>query len=648
MQKPLWTPSAERVKNSNMQKFIDVLRQDGTEVGTYENLHQWSIEHLGKFWEKVWDFVEIRASKPFESALVQGEKMRDTKWFTGAKLNFAENLLRYRDDRIAIVFRGEDQVQRSISYKDLYASVAKLATALKDQGVQSGDRVAGFMPNMLETVVAMLATTSLGAVWSSCSPDFGMKGVLDRFGQIQPKVLFTANGYYYNGKQNDSLQRVQQVVEKLPSIEKVVVINYLPDNKEISHINNSVHYEDFVDNSAEELEFVQVPFDHPLYIMYSSGTTGLPKCMVQSVGGILINHLKELVLHVDVKREDVIFYYTTCGWMMWNWLVSSLATGATVLLYDGSPFFPEGDSLWKMAEKERITIFGTSARYLTALQQKVIHPKESANLSELKAILSTGSPLPEESFYFVHKHIKEDVHLASISGGTDLNGCFVGGNPLSAVFPGEIQGKCLGMDVVAYDSEGNEVTEQKGELVCRSPFPSMPIYFWNDEDGSRYTKAYFAVYEDTWRHGDYIEITQSNGVIIYGRSDATLNPGGVRIGTAEIYRQVEALEEIEDSVVVGQEWQNDTRVVLFVKMVEGKVLDETLCNSIKNTIRQNASIRHVPAKIIAVDDIPYTISMKKVEIAVREIIHGRPVYNQDALKNPESLELYKNISELQE
>lgn len=648
MQQPLWTPNATRIQNSNMQKFIDELREDGLKIDTYEDLHRWSVQHLDEFWKKTWDFVKITASEPPKSVLIKGEKMRDTKWFTGAKLNFAENLLRYRDDNIAMVFKGEDQVQRSLSYKDLYIAVAKLAKSLKEQGVQSGDRVAGFMPNMLETVVAMLATTSLGAVWSSCSPDFGIKGVLDRFGQIQPKVLFTANGYYYNGKENDSLQRVQQVVAKLPSIEKVVVVSYLPQNNEISQINNSIHYQDFVNNDAQEIEFAQVPFDHPLYIMYSSGTTGLPKCMVQSVGGILINHLKELVLHVDVKREDVIFYYTTCGWMMWNWLVSSLATGATVLLYDGSPFFPQGDSLWKMAQEQRISIFGTSARYLTALEQKNIHPKDSANLHHLKTILSTGSPLPEESFYFVHKHIKEDVHLASISGGTDLNGCFVGGNPISPVFAGEIQGKCLGMDVVAYDSEGNEVVEQKGELVCRSPFPSMPIYFWNDEDGSRYTDAYFAVYEDTWRHGDYIEITHNKGIIIYGRSDATLNPGGVRIGTAEIYRQVEALDDIEDSVVVGQEWENDTRVVLFVKMVEGKVLDETLRNKIKDAIRKNASIRHVPAKIIAVKDIPYTISMKKVEIAVREIIHGRPVYNQDALKNPESLELYKNISELQE
>lgn len=648
MNKPLWTPSEERIKGTNLKRFInEVCCSYKAEINNYENLHEWSVQNLEIFWEMVWKFVDIKATEPFSQVLKKTDNMRETEWFLNAKLNFAENLLRYRDDHVALIFQGEDKVKKSITYNELYCKVAQLARSLRGMGVKVGDRVAGFMPNMMETIVAMLATTSLGAIWSSCSPDFGIKGVLDRFGQIEPKILFTANGYYYNGKENDSLKRVQEIAQRLPSIEKIIVIPYTT-NKDISSIPNACWLDDFASKEDNlEIDFVSVPFSHPLYIMYSSGTTGLPKCLVQSVGGILINHLKELILQVDVKREDTIFYYTTCGWMMWNWLVSSLGVGATISLYDGSPFYPEDNSLWKMAEEQKITIFGTSARYISALEQKNVHPKETCDLSSLKTILSTGSPLLTENFYFVHKQIKEDVHLASISGGTDLNGCFVAGNPISPVYAGEIQGKCLAMDVAAFNEKGESVEQEKGELVCRAPFPSMPIYFWNDEDGTRYNKAYFESYQNIWCHGDYIEITKNKGIIIHGRSDATLNPGGVRIGTAEIYRQVETIAEIEDSVVVGQSWDGDTRVILFVKMKEKQILTDEIIGKIKSTIRKNASIRHVPAKIIAVNDIPYTISMKKVEIAVRDVIHNRPVFNQDALMNPESLENYKNIPELQ-
>jgi len=534
-----------------------------------------------------------------------------------------------------------------LTYAELYDQVARLAKALRELGVKVGDRVVGFMPNMIETVSAMLATTSIGAVWSSCSPDFGIKGVLDRFGQIKPKVLFTANGYFYNDKAFDSLERVASILKELPSVQKVVVVPYTEKRADISHIANSIHYEDFLSTEAGlEIQFEQLPPDHPLYIMYTSGTTGLPKCMIQGVAGVLVNQLKELKLHTDVKQEDTIFYFTTCGWMMWNWLVSSLALGATLLLFDGSPFYPDAGALWKLAQDEKVTIFGTSARYLAEVERRGVKPGKEYDLSSFKAVLSTGSPLSVESFEFVYRDIKKDVLLSSISGGSDINGCFMGGNPIGPVYAGELQCLGLGMNVQAFDPQGKPVLNQKGELVCTTPSPSMPLYFWNDENNQRYHDAYFDVYPNVWCHGDYIEITDT-GVIVYGRSDATLKPAGVRIGTAEIYRQVETIAEVEDSIVVGQNWKDDVRVILFVKLAKGVELTEDLINKIKTIIRQNASPRHVPAKVIAIADIPYTLNMKKVELAVKNVIHNEPVLNIDALANPASLELYKDLKELQ-
>jgi acetoacetyl-CoA synthetase len=513
-------------------------------------------------------------------------------------------------------------------------------------GIQPGDRVAGFLPNMMETVVAMLATTSIGAIWSSCSPDFGIKGVLDRFGQIEPRVLFTADGYRYNGKQFDSLERISEILKELPSIERVVVVPYADPQPDPSRVRHGVLFGDFLAAEAEEIQFEQVPANHPLYIMYSSGTTGVPKCIVHGVVGTLLQHIKELALHTDVKREDTIFYFTTCGWMMWNWLVSSLALGARVLLYDGNPLYPDAAALWQMAQDERISIFGTSASYLTALEKAGVNPRESFNLTPLKAVLSTGSPLSVESFRYVYRDIKEDLCLSSISGGTDIISCFALGNPMGPVYAGELQVRGLGMKVEAYDEEGTSVVGEPGELVCTLAAPSMPIYFWNDPDHQKYQDAYFDEYPGVWRHGDWIEISEHGGVIIYGRSDATLKPSGVRIGTAEIYRQVELIPEVLDSLVVGQDWESDVRIVLFVKLREGQQLTDELVKKIKATIRQNASPRHVPAKILPVEDIPYTISGKKVELAVRKVIHGQEVKNKDALANPHALDLYADLQEL--
>jgi acetoacetyl-CoA synthetase len=576
-------------------------------------------------------------------------KMPGARWFSGAQLNFAENLLRCRDDRTALIFKGEGRPVVRMTYARLYDEVAQLADALKRLGIAPGDRVVGFMPNMPETIVAMLAAVSLGAVWSSCSPDFGIKGVLDRFGQIKPRVLFSADGYLFKGRPNDSLGRIADILKALPSIEKVVVVPYAEKEPDIGRLPKAVLYDDFKSaKSGLAIEFRQLPFEQPLYIMYSSGTTGLPKCMVQSAGGILIHHLKELMLHTDLKREDTIFYFTTCGWMMWNWLTSALAVGATLVLYDGNPFHPHAGVLWELAQEEKITVFGTSAGYIAALQAAGVKPGREYDLAPLRAVLSTGSPLSVEGFRFVYETVKKDLQLASISGGTDLNGCFALGNPMGAVYAGELQSRGLAMKVEAFDESGRAVVNQQGELVCRAPFPSMPIYFWNDPDGQKYRSAYFDVYPGVWRHGDYIEINERGGVVIYGRSDATLNPGGVRIGTAEIYRQLDQLPEVADSVVVGQSWKNDVRVVLFVQLAPGFELTDELKNRIRQTIRTHASPRHVPAKILAVPDIPYTLNMKKVEIAVRKVIHNQPVRNRDALRNPEALDYYANLTALQE
>ncbi len=649
MSKMLWQPPEDRIRQSNLYRFIQFVndRYSLNFVG-YDDLYQWSVTNISDFWAAMWDFAQIKYSKSYDQVVDQTDKMPGNKWFEGARLNFAENLLRYRDDQTAIIFKGETQTTIRITYAKLYDEVACVAASLKSMGVTTGDRVVGFMPNMPQSIIAMLAATSLGATWSSCSPDFGIKGIMDRFGQIAPKVLFTADGYLFKGKALDSLARISEIVKQIPSVEKMIVVPYTQDQPDISGIENAVLFDNFKSSeSGLTIEFEQLPADHPLYVMYSSGTTGLPKCMVQSCSGILINHMKELLLHTDLKRDDVIFYFTTCGWMMWNWLTSALSVGASIVLYDGNPFYPDPGVLWQVAQDEKITVFGTSAGYISALRNTGLRPKDKYNLSALRAVLTTGSPLSEEGFEYVYDAIKTDLQLSSISGGTDLNGCFALGNPIAPVYIGELQCRGLGMKVEAFDDNGNPVIGQQGELVCTMPFPSMPIYFWDDPEGKKYFNAYFDVYPNIWRHGDYIEINERGSVKIYGRSDATLNPGGVRIGTAEIYRQVDQMDEIEDSVVIGQNWKNDVRVVLFVMMADGIELSDELKYKIKTLIRSNASPRHVPAKIIAVPDIPYTLNMKKVELAVKKMVENKPVLNKDALKNPEALDFYAGLEELQ-
>lgn len=644
----LWQPKPDAISKANMTQFIrHVNERHQTSFSEYNGLYEWSVDRIADFWARLWDFLDIIHSKGYDQVVDDPTKMPGATWFSGAHLNFAENLLRYRDDRTALIFKSETRNAVRITSRELFKQVARLAGAMKNAGVRRGDRVAGFMPNMIESVVAMLAATSLGAVWSSCSPNFGIKGVLDRFGQIEPKILFCPDGYFYNGKAFDSLDRVAGILEFLPATEKVVVVPYLDADPDIGVLSRGILWSDFMaGGSTSEFQFEQVPFEHPLYIMYSSGTTGKPKCMVQSVGGILINQMKELILHTDLKRDDTIFYFTTCGWMMWNWLVCSLAVGATAVLFDGSPFYPGPEALWQLAEDQGITVFGTSARYIGAVEQAGVRPAQTMNLPRLRAILSTGSPLPAEGFEYVYRDIKQDLQLASISGGTDINGCFASGNPIGAVHAGQLQCRNLGMKVKAYDDHGRAVYNQTGELVCEAAAPSMPIYFWNDPDGEKYLDAYFRKYPGVWCHGDFIKITEEKGLIIYGRSDATLNPGGVRIGTADIYSVVETLPEVADSLVVGQDWQNDVRIILFVKLAEGQELTDALISRIKKVIRENTTPRHVPSKVIEIADIPYTLNMKKVELAVRNVIHDKPVTNRDALANPEALDLYKNLEEL--
>ena len=643
----LWRPGVDELHNANISAFRDQINSTfQLRLSTYPELYEWSVRNIPEFWEQVWHFTDIIHSQSYNSIVDDPSRMPGATWFKGARLNFAENLLRSRDNRPAIHFQGEGQTLRTLTHQELFYEVEKLAHSLRDSGIQKGDRVAGFMPNMPETVIAMLATASIGAVWSSSSPDFGIKGVLDRFSQIEPRIIFASNGYYYNGKEFDSLGKLWDILTELPSVEQVIVTPYLSRDIDLSKHNNATIYSDFISDDPDPITFEQLPFDHPLYIMYSSGTTGLPKSIVHGSGGTLIQHLKELRLHTNLNQGDTIFYFTTCGWMMWNWLVSSLAVGATIVLYDGSPLYPDSGAMWKMAQDLGINVFGTSAKFIDTCNAASLMPNQDYDLSQLRAILSTGSPLVEENFDYVYHAIKNDVLLSSISGGTDLISCFALGNPTLPVVRGELQCRGLGMDVRSYDQHGRSVTNKKGELVCTKAFPSMPIHFWNDPDGSKYQKAYFETFPGIWHHGDYIEINDHGGVKIYGRSDATLNPGGVRIGTAEIYRVVEAYQEVEDSLVIGQEWEDDQRVILFLKISMGNDLSDDLIKNIKNEIRTHCSPRHVPAIILETPEIPYTINGKKVEIAVRKIIAGSTIANQDALANPDSLGFYKDLPEL--
>ncbi|MBV6452373.1 MAG: Acetyl-coenzyme A synthetase [Anaerolineales bacterium] len=647
MKTPLWTPSEQRKQDANITHFIEeVNARRGLNIESYADLYQWSVENISDFWAEVWGFVGIKSSKRYEKVVEDLSVFPGTKWFTGARLNFAENLLRYRDDQPAFIFKGETQISRAMTYAELYDEVARLSHSLAEVGIREGDRVVGYMPNLIETVVCMLAATSLGATWSSCATDIGEGAAIERLGQVEPKALITADGYFYKGKTFETLSHAAEVAAGIPSVKTVIVVSYVSERADVSQIPNAVHYEDFLSKEKNlEINFAQLPFDHPLYIMFSSGTTGKPKCLVQGAGGVLINHLKELILHTDLKRSDRIFYITSCSWMMWNWLMSSLAVGATIVLYDGNPNFPDAEAMWKLIQDEQISIFGCSASYLHFLKKENVSPRKF-DQSSLREISQTGSPLSADGFEYVYREIKSDLHFNSISGGTDINGCFAAGSPIQPVFAGELQGAALGMKIKSYDENAKPIWDEQGELVCEAPAPSMPLYFWNDPDGSKYHKAYFDVYPNVWRHGDYVLIHKdTGGVTFYGRSDAVLKPSGVRIGTAEIYAQMENLPEVADSLAVGQNYQEDQRVILFVKLAAGYTLTDELKDKIKRTLRENASPRHVPALIIAAPDIPYTLSMKKVESSVTNILNGRAVSNRDALINPQSLEFYEEVKE---
>jgi acetoacetyl-CoA synthetase len=646
MKTPLWSPSEEWVKKANASRFIDYVNgKQGQNLKTFADLYRWSIENTPDFWARMWEFAGIKSSRGYDQVVDDLQKMPGARWFSGARLNFAENLLRYRDDRPAFIFKGETQKYARMTYGEVYTAVARLARSLRQLGIKPGDRVAAYMPNMMETAIAMLAATSAGAAWSSCATDIGSQAALDRLGQIEPKVLFTVNGYYYKGKPFSSVANAAEVAKGIPSLKKVVVATYPDEKPDLSQIPKAIRWEDFLSPELEaDLEFEQLPFDQPVYIMFSSGTTGKPKCMVQGAGGILINHLKELILHTDLQREDRILYITTCSWMMWNWLISSLGVGATIVLYDGNPSYPDDGAIWKLLQDEKVTIFGTSASYINYLKSQDFKPGKNFDLSSLREISQTGSPLSAEGFEYAYQEIKKDLHFNSISGGTDINGCFAAGNIISPVYAGELQGPALAMKVKAYDEKGNPVYDQQAELVCEASAPSMPLYFWNDPSGEKYKSAYFDVYPGVWRHGDYIVMHQdTGGITFYGRSDSVLKPSGVRIGTAEIYNVVDKFAEVADSLVIGQNYKGDQRVLLFVQLRPGQTLTDELKNRIRKTLREKASPRHIPGMIIAVPDIPYTLNMKKVESAVTNIVNGRPVLNRDALKNPECLDHYEKI-----
>ncbi|TLX61618.1 acetoacetate--CoA ligase [Stutzerimonas nosocomialis] len=649
MQQPLWTPSPERVAATRMDAFRRfVSERYALDLPDYDALHAWSVAERAAFWQAIADFFEVRFAQPATTVLEEGPQMPSARWFPGATLNFAEHLLRRRDERPALVAIAEDGTRETLTHAELAAHVAGLQRSLREAGVGVGDRVAAFMPNTWQTIVGMLACTSLGATWSSCSPDFGTQGVIDRFGQIEPKVLIACAGYRYAGKTLDLTAKLNEILQQLPSLQRLIVVPYARAETRVGDFRTDAQVALWSDvyTPGGEPEFTPVPFDHPLYILYSSGTTGVPKCIVHGTGGVLLQHVKEHGLHTDLSEDDTLFYFTTCGWMMWNWLVSGLALGATLVLFDGSPFHPGASRLMDLIDAEGISLFGTSAKYLAALEKAGVKPRESHRLERLKGVLSTGSPLSHESFEYVYRDLKADVCLSSISGGTDIVSCFALGNPVLPVRRGELQCKGLGMDVQVWDEEGRRVVGEKGELVCAQHFPSMPVGFWNDADGEKFRSAYFETFPGVWAHGDYAEETEHGGLIIHGRSDAVLNPGGVRIGTAEIYRQVEKIDEVLESIAIGQEWDGDVRVVLFVRLRDGAALDDALCTRICQTIRANTTPRHVPAKILAVPDIPRTISGKIVELAVRNVVHGKPVKNTDALANPEALEHFRDRSEL--
>ncbi len=647
-QTPLWSPDPKRAAATQMNDFRNAAnRRHSVALRDYRDLHAWSIESRSEFWNLMWDFGGVIGEKG-KRPIADGDLMPGARFFPDARLNFAENLLRRHSADSAIIFRGEDKVTRKMSCAELDQLVSKLQQALTAAGVKTGDRVAAMLPNLPEAIALMLATTSLGAIFSSCSPDFGERGVIDRFGQIEPKVFVACDGYWYAGKRIEIADKLKTIVESLPTARKVVIAGYIGEAKEVAErIPGAVDFDTFLSPfQSKRVTFKRLPFDHPIYILYSSGTTGVPKCIVHSAGGVLLQHLKDHKLHCDIRPGERLFYFTTLGWMMWNWLATGLASEATLCLFDGSPFSPVAGVLFRYAQEEKINIFGTSAKYIDAVRKSGLEPQKEFDLSTVRIIASTGSPLAPESFDFVYQSIQPEVHLASISGGTDIAGCFVLGDPTSPVWKGEIQAPGLGMAVDVWSEDGKHIERERGELVCVAPFPSMPVKFWNDPDDKKYHAAYFERFPNVWCHGDFAEWTEHGGMIIHGRSDATLNPGGVRIGTAEIYAQVEQIPEITESIAIGQDWERDVRIVLFVRLKDGAKLDDALLDRIKKQIRTGASPRHIPAKIIQVADIPRTRSGKITEIAVRDVVHGRSVKNTEALANPEALDLYKNIPAL--